>query len=125
MVGLELSLPEGMKVIDGRTTGWTFDRDEGIARWSEGAAQMSTDPRLLLRAVGPAQAGDYEVRAAQLYADGHADRWTVPLSVHEPPPDQNLAAAAIVAALGVGVVAGIVVLRGRRRPPPDAPAASE
>ena len=118
MVGLKLSLPEGMTIIDGTTTGWTLDLEPGVAKWSEGAAESSTTPQFRLQAVAPPRAGEYELRAAQLYADGHSDRWTVPVSVFEPPPGQNLAAAAIVAILGVGLTTAIVLLRGRRHRSP-------
>ena len=117
MVGLELSLPDGMKVVDGSTRGWSFDLDKGVARWSDGTAERSMSPEFQLQAVGPARAGDYELEAAQLYADGHRDQWAVPFAVSDPPPGQNLVAAAILGSVGVLVVVAIVVARNKRQSP--------
>jgi hypothetical protein len=115
MVAFRVRLPPGLTVLEGGQPGWRFAVENGAAIWNGGRVTPYGTASFRLRVRSPAEGGVHQLVAVQRYADGHADRWTVPLAVAEASPGQNLLAAAIVGAVGLTLVLALILLRGRRR----------
>jgi uncharacterized protein YcnI len=123
MTGFRLTVPTGLRILDaGGEEGWTAAVEGASSTWT-GGELAPVEPVVFeveIQAAG-VEPGVVDLQGDQLYADGEAVSWPVPLTVVPPGGETEAAlngqAIATLSILGVLVVAtfGLVVWQRRRR----------
>jgi hypothetical protein len=114
---VELAVPAGLEIVSAEAPpGWRVARDVARASWSGGAIEGRdlVDFPVDLRATG--RAGWVELDVRQGYDDGAEVTWTPSLTILPAgggAPKQRFGRALVASVVGIGVVAGSLVLLRR------------